>query len=159
MVKEIASVGLEIVGVEHPPAIGNGDSELMLFVALSLKREEPTTVRSTKLLQRASDCEERRRLVVVAVEGAEGPIQEGDIQRCAETRTDGVLRHSAAEVRGAHSRGKRQPGNWFEFVVDEESFQTAGSEIMFGKRLTRHVVEDCLEKLIVPLVKAVETCL
>src|SRR4030081_3448045 len=127
MVEEIVGAGFEIVGVEHPPAIRDGDSELMLFVALSLKREEPTTVRSTKLLQRASNCEERRRLVVVAVEGAESPIQAGDIQRCAETRTDGVPRHPAAEGRGAHSRCKRQPVNWFEFVVDEESFQAARS--------------------------------
>src|SRR6202140_5270241 len=152
MVEEIVSVGLEIVGVEHPAAIGYRESKLMFFVALSLKGEETTIVRSAKLLQRSSNREEGRRLVVVAVEGAEGPIQAGDIQRCAETRTDGGLCHSAAEVRGAHSRGKRQPGNWFEFVVDEECFQTAGSEITFGKRLTRCVFEDCLEKLIVPLV-------
>src|ERR1700674_1063419 len=156
MVEEIVGVGFEIVRIENPTAIGNGDSELMLFVALSLKGEETTIVHRAKLLQGTSNCEERRRLVVVAVEGAEGPIQAGDIQRCAETRTDRVLRHSAAEMRGAHPRGKRQPGNWFEFVVDEESFQTTGSEITFGKRLTRRVLEDCLEKLIVPLVKAVE---
>src|SRR4029077_133438 len=122
MVKEIVRVGLEIVRVENPTTIGNGDSKLMLFVALSLKGEETTIVRGAKLLQRAPDCEERRRLVVVAVEGAERPIQAGDIQRSAKTRSDGVLGHPAAEVRGAHARGKRQPGNWFEFVVDEESF-------------------------------------
>src|SRR6202790_3849266 len=157
MVEEIVGAGFENVGGEHPSAIRDGDSELMLFVALSLKREEPTTVRSTKLLQRAPNCEERRRLIVVAVEGAEGPIQAGDIQRCAETRTDGVLRHSAAEVRGAHSRGKRQPGHWFEFVVDEESFQTAGSRIALGKRGTvAAVVEDNSEELAVILAKPVK---
>src|ERR1700704_3659400 len=133
MVKEIVGAGFEIVHVENPTAIGNSDSELMLFVALSLKREETTIVRGAKLFQWASDRQQRRCLVVVAVEGAEGPIQAGDIQRCPETRTDGVLRRPAAEVRGAHSRGKRQPGNWFELVVDEESFQTATGEITFGK--------------------------
>src|SRR2546429_9958731 len=107
MVEEIAGVGLEIVRVENPTAIRNCDSELMLFVALSLKGEETTIVRGAKLLQRAPKCEKRRRLVVVAIEGAEGPIQAGDIQRRAETRSVGVFRHFAARMRGAHPRGKR----------------------------------------------------
>src|SRR6202049_3310502 len=111
MGKEIVGAGFEIVHVENPAAIGNGDSELMFFVALSAKGEETAIVQVAKLLQRPSNREQGRRLVVVAVEGAEGPIQAGDIQCGAETRTVGVLRHSAAEVRGAHSRGKRQPGN------------------------------------------------
>src|SRR6267143_2447323 len=50
LVKEIAGAGFEIVRVENPTAIGNGDSELMLFVALSVKRQETTIVRGAKLL-------------------------------------------------------------------------------------------------------------
>src|SRR6202166_3497267 len=158
MVKEIVGAGFEIVHVENPAAIGNGDSELMFFVALSAKGEETAIVQVAKLLERPSNREEGRRLVVVAVEGAEGPIQAGDIQRCAETRTDGGLCHSAAEVRGAHSRGKRQPGNWFEFVVDEESFQTTRSRIVLGKRgIVAAVVKDDSEELAVILVKPVKT--
>src|SRR6266481_7047601 len=122
MVEEIASVGLEIVGVEHPPAIGDGDSELMFFVALAVKGKETTIVRGAKLFQRASNCEERRRLVVVAVECAKGPIQAGDCNSCAEARADGVFCHASTEMGRAHSGSERQPREWFEFVVDEECF-------------------------------------
>src|SRR5579864_5160853 len=54
MVKEITSVGLEIVDVENPPAIRKGDPELMFLVALSLEREEPAIVGCTKFIQRTS---------------------------------------------------------------------------------------------------------
>ena len=49
MVKEIVSIGLEVVDIENPSAIGNGDSELMFFVAFSQEREEAATVRACKI--------------------------------------------------------------------------------------------------------------
>ncbi len=107
MVKEIVRVGLEVVSVENPSAIGNGDTELMLLVALTPQRKEATIVRCAEPFQRASNREQWRRLVVVSVEGAERPIQAGKIHRCAEARADRVFRIAAAEVRWAYSGGER----------------------------------------------------
>jgi hypothetical protein len=45
------SVRLEVGDVENPVAVGNGDSELELFVSLSLQREKTAVVRVAKLLQ------------------------------------------------------------------------------------------------------------
>jgi hypothetical protein len=95
----------------------------------------------------------------VPIEGTESPIQAGDIQRYTESRADGVPCHSAAEVRGSHSGGERQPGKWFEFVVDEKGFQTARSGITLGEWWVATIVEDSREELIVVLVKTVEPCL
>ena len=52
VVEEVVGIGLEVVGVEHPPAVRNGDSELMFFVAFSKQGKEPATVGAAKLLQR-----------------------------------------------------------------------------------------------------------
>jgi len=41
-------VGLEVVSVENPSAIGNGDTELMLLVALTPQRKEATIVRCAR---------------------------------------------------------------------------------------------------------------
>ena len=71
VVEEIYDVGAEGVGVEHPSAIRDGDAELMLFVALAVQRNESQIVGVGKLQQRTGRGDERRRLVVVAVEGAE----------------------------------------------------------------------------------------
>ena len=43
MVEEIRDVGAEVVGVEHPAMEGNGDSELMFFIALSVEWDESET--------------------------------------------------------------------------------------------------------------------
>src|SRR5450755_3847195 len=94
----------------------------------------------------------------MSVKGAEGPIQARDRQCRAESRADGVSRYAAAEVRWAHSGGERQPGKWFEFVVDEKSFQSSGTAIALGKRRSASaVVEDNAEELAVILMKAIET--
>ena len=41
MIEEITSVGFEVVDVNRPPAVRNGHTKLMLFVALAVKRDEP----------------------------------------------------------------------------------------------------------------------
>jgi len=44
MIEEITSVGFEVVDVNRPTAVWNVYSELMLFVALAVKRDEPAIV-------------------------------------------------------------------------------------------------------------------
>jgi len=44
MIEEITGIGLEVVGVNRPSAVGNTYAKLMLFVALALERDEPAIV-------------------------------------------------------------------------------------------------------------------
>ena len=44
MIEEITSVGFEVVDVNRPTAVWNVYSELMLFIALAMKRDEPAIV-------------------------------------------------------------------------------------------------------------------
>jgi hypothetical protein len=41
MVEEIARIGLEVVDVQNPSAIGDGDSELVFFIAFPQEWQEP----------------------------------------------------------------------------------------------------------------------
>src|SRR5271154_3464601 len=67
MVKEICGQGLEIVCVDGPAAEGNGDAELVFFVALAVQRNEAQVLVGGELQQRAGDGLQRRRLIKVAV--------------------------------------------------------------------------------------------
>ena len=44
MIEEIMSIGFEVVDVNRPTTVRNVYSELMLFIALAVKRDEPTIV-------------------------------------------------------------------------------------------------------------------
>ena len=89
----------------------------------------PKLVGGRKLDQRAGSGDQRRGLVVVAVEGAEGPVQMRNSERCAEARADGIFGNASGEMRGANSGHQRQPGSDLEFVVKEECRQAAGSGV------------------------------
>jgi len=60
VVEKIGDVSLEVVGVEHPSAIRDGDAELMLFVALTVKWKESATGRLTLRDERARHGFDRR---------------------------------------------------------------------------------------------------
>src|ERR1700752_994847 len=109
MVEEIISIGFEIVSVNRPPAIGDGHAELMLFVAFAAKRNEPAIVRGAELEQGTGDGNQRRRLIIVAVKGAEGPVDPRNAHGSSEGGANGALRKSAREVGGAQAGGKSQP--------------------------------------------------
>ena len=40
MVEKIGDIGLEVVGVEDPSAVRDGDAELMFLVALTVERQK-----------------------------------------------------------------------------------------------------------------------
>ena len=48
MIEEITSIGFEVVSVNRPSAVRNGYTELMLFVAFTLKGDEPAIVGSCR---------------------------------------------------------------------------------------------------------------
>ena len=109
MIEEIMSVGFEVVDVNSPSTIRNVYAELMLLVALALKRDEAAIVGFAEIQQRTRNGNQRRRLIVVAVESAESPVEAGNVYGRAESRADRGLCKSAGEVRRAHAGGERQP--------------------------------------------------
>jgi len=93
VVEKIGNVSLEIVDVEDPSAVGNGDAELMFFIALTPEGQKLAGVGGlvTERFQLAGNGFDGRRLIVVTVESAEGPMNFWNGDRGAEARTDGGL--------------------------------------------------------------------
>ena len=92
VVEEIRDVGLEVIGVEYPSAVRDGNAELMFFVALAGQRDE-TQLLSLDITDqgRSGNGLDRRRLIVMSIEGAECPPKLGDGDSGAEARADGGL--------------------------------------------------------------------
>ena len=49
MVEEIMSIGFEVVDVKRPSPIRNGCTKLVLFIALTVKRNEPAIIGAAEL--------------------------------------------------------------------------------------------------------------
>ena len=69
--------------------------------------------------RRTGDAGERRRLVEVAVEAAEDPVEFGNLHGDADAGIDGVLGDGAGEVGLALAGGEREPGGGFVVVLDD----------------------------------------
>jgi len=106
VVEEITSIGFEVVGVNRPSAIRNGYTKLMLFVALTLKRDESAIVGSAEIQQRTRNRNQRWRLIIVAVKGTEGPVEARNGQSDPEARADRGLNKSARKASGADTGGE-----------------------------------------------------
>ena len=70
VVEEVLHAGAEVGDARDPVAEGNGDTILLLDVALALQRKEGHSLAGGVLQQRAGDGIERRRLVIVGISGA-----------------------------------------------------------------------------------------
>jgi hypothetical protein len=80
VVEKIGDIGFEGVGVEDPSAVRDGDAELMFFVALAVERQKLAAYWAvTQGFQRTGNGFDGRRLIVVSVEGAEGPTNLGTV--------------------------------------------------------------------------------
>ena len=79
MIEEIASVGFEVVSVKCPSTVRDGYPELMLFIALSVKGQESAIISVAEIDDGAGDGNQWRRLIVVAVKGAERPVEAGHV--------------------------------------------------------------------------------
>ena len=72
-------LGLEGVCVEEPAAEGNLDAELVFLVAFALERHIAVAAGLGVGERRPGDTGERRRLVEVAVEAVEDPVEFGNL--------------------------------------------------------------------------------
>src|ERR1700722_5056900 len=70
VVEEIHHVGPEIVGVESPTAIRNGDAKLMFFIAFAVQGDKSQIAGLSKIEQWAGRRNQGWRLVILSVEGA-----------------------------------------------------------------------------------------
>ena len=89
VVEKIGDIGFEVIGVEDPSAVRDGDAELMLFIAFTVERQELAAGGLTERLYGAGNGFDRRRLIVVTVEGAECPTEFRNGGSGAEAWADG----------------------------------------------------------------------
>src|SRR5579884_509786 len=139
--------------------IGNHHAELALLIALAAECDKSAIALRAQVKKRTRCCNQRWSLVVLSVEGAEGPIKAGNSERCAEARADGALRKAlhAGKMRRTHPCRKREPRKWLELVVDKKCSQAAGRIFQIAERwIAAAIVEYGAELLTVPLIKAVE---
>src|SRR6266851_1742451 len=139
----------------------------MFLIALAVEGDESAIIFGAQLQQRPGCGQQRRRLIVVAVKRAESPAQARNRDCGPEARADRVFRDAAArKMRGAEAGGEGQPGERFEFVVEEEGCQTAGSGLRIGERWTSTIrgigiavsraIEENAQTLIVILMESVK---
>ena len=141
----------------------------MLFVGLPVERQKDAHPRrATQGLQRAGDGFDGRRLIVVSVEGAEGPAELRNGEGGTEARADGGLgdgrlgrtcrKIAFGETRGTHAGRERHPGKGIELVIDVEGLEIGVRGLADGEgRISAAVVEDGAEGLVVALVEAEES--
>jgi hypothetical protein len=133
VVEEIHGASPEFVGVEKPAAKGNGHAKLMLLVALALKRQETATIEIAKLNKRARDREQRRRLIVMSVEGAKNLVEARDAKGNSSARTGGILDERAREVRLADAANQSEPGRNSKVVLSPSLKEAAVRGISFSE--------------------------
>src|SRR5579872_1904956 len=93
----------------------------------------------------------------MSIKSAEDPMQARQRRRRAKSRANRVFGNASRETGRPHSGGQRQPGKRFELVVEKERLRIAGRMLNIRKRRTTAIVEDRAKKLVVLLVKAVQT--
>src|ERR1700722_12018039 len=74
VIEKVRSVGAKHVGVENPAAPGDVHAEFFFFVTFTMERDERQVVVVRELQKGARGSDQRRRLIVMAVGGAEGPV-------------------------------------------------------------------------------------
>jgi hypothetical protein len=165
VVEKISHVGFEVVGIEHPSAVGDVDTELMFLVAFARQRAESETLLLGVVDKGGTrNSFNRRRLIVVSVECAERPMQARHGDGCAEARLYGGLvdwwsgRRSGKiplrESRGAHAGGERHPGKRIEFFVNVEGFEIRrGMLAVADRRKSAAIVENRAKALVVALIE------
>ena len=160
MVEEILGTSEKIAGVECPAVEGNGDAKLVFFISFSVERNKAQILIVGGFKERTGNRQQRRRLVEMAVEGAENPVELGNSQGSADTRAGGILDHSAREVRLSEAGTQVEPGCCFElfFGVEGREPSTRAMSLLWVHVLAlRGVLADQTKELIVPLREAIKT--
>src|ERR1700733_12806700 len=122
----------------------------MFFVALAVEGREGGVVAVGKGEHGAGGGNQRRRLVIAAVESAEAPVEPGDEQGDADAGSGGVFDELAFEAGLAETGGEGEPRGGFE-VVGKIFFDDAavGGVRLGDGRGPAAIVEDGCEEVAV----------
>ena len=158
MVEEIFGASEKIASVERPAVEWNGNAKLVLLIALTVERNEAQILIVGGLEERAGNGQQRRRLVEMAVKGAENPVQLGNPQGSAGARVGGILDHTAGKMRLANAGMHGEPGCRFELFFGVEGCEPSIWIVSLGwvhVLALRGVVADQTKELIVLLREAI----
>src|SRR5437899_5862942 len=117
VIEEVPGAREEVGGVERPAVKGNSGAELMLFVALPMERDKTEVLSAGGLQEGAGNGQQGRRLIKVAIETAENPVEFWDAHRGANARAAGVLKHATGKMSLAKAGVEREPGSGFQLVL------------------------------------------
>src|SRR6266403_4120974 len=117
VVEEIHSASEKIAGVQRPAMKRNGDAKLVLFIAFTVERNEAQVLIVGGLQERTGNGQQRRRLVEMAIKGAENPVQFGNPQRSADAGAGCILNHAAGKVRLPETSIQAKPWCCFELLL------------------------------------------
>src|SRR5690349_12461111 len=134
VVEEIARAGSEVREVEAPAFHRDGKAEFVLLVALALERQESEALAGGEFEHRPAYAEQRRRLVVAAVEAAQHPLETRNPNCGPYARVGCGLVDRAGEVRDAQAAIEREPARQPELVFGEERVQRAPDLVAVRQR-------------------------
>src|SRR5512146_973227 len=133
VVEEVSSAGAEGVRIQCPSADRNGDTELVLLVALASQHKKACALLGHKFKQRTGNGRKRRRLVEAAIGGAQYPRKFRNSQRSAESRARRVFADCPCEVRKTNASVECQPVESLELIFHKKSFEVAARNIALAK--------------------------
>ena len=102
MIKEVVGAGAEVIEIQSPAPHGNGQTYIVLLVALAAQRQKSLLWRDTQDLRR--NRIQRRRLVIAAVRAAHNPAKMRNLDRYTQPWTSRRFCYQSGETREAHAR-------------------------------------------------------
>ena len=132
VVEEVFGAGLEGVGVEEPAVEGDLNAELMFFVAFSFEWDVAEAVVVGVVEQRTGDAGDCWWLVEVAVEGAEDPVEFGDLEGYSDAWVERVFGDGTGEVRLSQATDEGEPRRGLVVVGDEGLLHAGGDDGVDG---------------------------
>src|ERR1700722_9865391 len=136
---------MEVIGIDDPAIQWNGDTGLPFLVALTAQRQEAQIAVLRVFKERATQCGERRSLVVLSPKSAQDPVDTRQSHRRADAGTRGTLSHSAGEMRLPYAAGNLQPVRRFVGVLDVARDQRSGRALVLIERRIAAIVEENIE--------------
>src|ERR1019366_2233693 len=109
MIEKILGVRLEISDVKVPSAQRNGNPELALLVAFAFQRKKAESLLSRYVEDGSANRQQRRRLVITAIETMQRPPQLRQDKLCPNPRIHRRLAQSAIEMRKTQSTVEFKP--------------------------------------------------
>ena len=153
MIEEVLCFRVKVIDVDRPAVYGNGDTDLLFFIALTAQRQEAQIIVLRELKQRATQGSERRCLIVFPPKSTQDPAKSRKQYGDTEAGTRDVLGQTAIEMRLPHTAGELKPVARLECVLDVGRDKGSGrAQGLIDGRITA-IIEEHIECLVVVLAK------